>query len=156
MKVTLLCLTLCDPMDCSLLGSSVHGILQAWILEWVAIPFSRRSSWPRDRTQFSCFFCIAGRFFTIWATREDLIKEKIEIASNNTEIFSLIIKIDFKWLINIISLEKLKHVIVQGEIDYHLKITIINVVGIILEFNSLCIYTNTMSIGEFKWYSMCF
>ena len=53
-------------MDCSPSGSSVHGILQARILEWVAIPFSRRSSWPRDPTWVSC---IAGRFFTIWATR---------------------------------------------------------------------------------------
>ena len=43
-----LCLTLCNPMECSLLGSSVHGILQAGVLEWVAIPFSRRSSPPRD------------------------------------------------------------------------------------------------------------
>ena len=42
------CLTLCDPMDCSLLGSSVHGILQARILEWVAISYSRGSSQPRD------------------------------------------------------------------------------------------------------------
>ena len=47
--------------------SSLHGILQARILEWVAIPFSRGSSQPRDRTQVSC---IAGRFFTFWATRE--------------------------------------------------------------------------------------
>ena len=48
----------CDIMDCSLPGSSVHGILQARILEWVAIPFSRGSSWPRDWTRVSC---IAGR-----------------------------------------------------------------------------------------------
>ena len=47
------CLTLCDPMDCSLPGSSVHGILQAKILEWVAIPFSRGSSQPRERTHVS-------------------------------------------------------------------------------------------------------
>ena len=47
-------LTLCDPMDCSLPGSSVHGILQARILEWVAMSSSRRSSWPRDQTQVSC------------------------------------------------------------------------------------------------------
>ena len=60
------CLTLCNPMDCSLTGSPVHGIFQARILEWVAIPFSRRPSQPRDQTQVSC---IAGRFFTIWATR---------------------------------------------------------------------------------------
>ena len=56
------CPTLCDPMDCSLPGSSVHGILKARILEWMAISFSRGSSWPRDRTWVSC---IAGRFFTI-------------------------------------------------------------------------------------------
>ena len=52
------CPTLCNPMDCSLPGSSVHGILQARILEWVAISFSRGSSRPRDRTQVSC---IVGR-----------------------------------------------------------------------------------------------
>ena len=51
----------------SLPGSSVHGIFQARILEWVAIPFSRGSSWPRDQTWVSC---IAGGFFTVWASRE--------------------------------------------------------------------------------------
>ena len=56
--------TLWDPMDCSPPGSSVHGILQARILEWVAIPFSR-SSQPRDLSRVSR---IAGRFFTLWAT----------------------------------------------------------------------------------------
>ena len=62
-KVAQLCLTLCNPMGCT-----VHGILQARILEWVAFPFSRGSSQPRGRTQVSCI--IAGRFFTSWATRE--------------------------------------------------------------------------------------
>ena len=65
------CLTLCNPMDCSLPGSSVHGILQARILEWVAILFSKGSSWPRDQILLSC---IAGRFFTVWATREAPIR----------------------------------------------------------------------------------
>ena len=65
--VTQSCLTLWNPMDCSLPGSSVHGILQARIQEWVAISYSRGSSWPRDLTHF---FCTAGRFFTVWATRE--------------------------------------------------------------------------------------
>ena len=51
------------PMDCSLPGSSVLGILQARMLEWVAMPFSRGSSWPRDQTGVSCGSCIAGRFF---------------------------------------------------------------------------------------------
>ena len=63
-------LTLCNPIDCSLTGSSVHGILQAKILEWVAILFSRGSSWPRNWAWVSC---TAGRFFTIWATRENLL-----------------------------------------------------------------------------------
>ena len=61
-KVTLWYPTLCDPMD-----YTVHGILQARILEWVAFTFSRGSSPPRDQTQVSC---IAGRFFTSWATKE--------------------------------------------------------------------------------------
>ena len=52
------CLTLCDPMDYSPPGPSVHGILQARILEWVAVPSSRGSSWPRDQTQVSCVSCI--------------------------------------------------------------------------------------------------
>ena len=63
------CSTLCNPVDSNLPGSLVHGIFQARILEWVAIPFSRGSSRPRDQTQVSH---IAGRFFTIWATREAL------------------------------------------------------------------------------------
>ena len=71
MKVKMLvaqsCLTLCDPMDCSLPGSSVHRILQARILEWITIPFSRGSSQLRDQT---CVSYIAGRFFTVQATRE--------------------------------------------------------------------------------------
>ena len=61
-KVAQSCPTLCDPVDCSLPGSSVHGILQARILEWVADPFSRESSQSRNRTQVSW---IAGGFFTI-------------------------------------------------------------------------------------------
>ena len=61
-KVAQLCLTLFNPMD-----YSVHGILQSRILEWMAVPFSRGSSQPRDRIQVSR---IAGRFFTSWATRE--------------------------------------------------------------------------------------
>ena len=61
------CPTLCDPMDCSPPGSSVHEISQARILEWAAIPFSRGSSRPRDQTQVSW---IAGRFFTVRDTRK--------------------------------------------------------------------------------------
>ena len=66
-EVAQLCPILCNPMDYSPPGFSIHGIFQARVLEWVAISFSRGSSWPRDRTQVSC---IAGRCFTVWATRE--------------------------------------------------------------------------------------
>ena len=63
------CPTLCDPMDCSPPGSSLHGILQARVLEWGAISFSRGSSQPRDRTRFSR---ISGGRSNLWATREAL------------------------------------------------------------------------------------
>ena len=75
-SVAQLYLTLCDPMDCSLPGSSVHGILQARILEWVAILFSRGSSQLRDWTQV---FSTADRFFTIWATRKAPITSSYSI-----------------------------------------------------------------------------
>ena len=68
------CLTLCDPMGCRQPGASVQGIFQARVLEWVAISFSRGSSRPWDQTPVSC---IAGRHFTVWASREALIWEKI-------------------------------------------------------------------------------
>ena len=59
-----LCLGLCDPMNCSPLGSSVYGIFQGKILEWVPMPFSRGSSWHRDWTRVSRGSCITSRFFT--------------------------------------------------------------------------------------------
>ena len=68
------CPTPCDPMDCSLPGSSIYGIFQARILEWVAISFSRRYSWPGDWTQVSRI--VSGRF-TVWATRERPSKEQV-------------------------------------------------------------------------------
>ena len=76
-------------MYCSLPGSFIHGILQTRILEWVAIPFSKVSSQPSNQTQV---LCIAGRFFTVWATREAWIaiqfpKENSEL--DNTEVRSL-------------------------------------------------------------------
>ena len=70
-KVTQSCPTLCDPMDCV-----VHEILQARILEWVAFPFSRGSSQPRDQTQVSR---IASGFFTNWAMRESTVKKRSEV-----------------------------------------------------------------------------
>ena len=72
--VSQLCATLCNPLDCSLPGSSVHEILQARTLEWVAISFPRGSFQPRDWTCVSCVSCMAGRFFTCWATGEAKIQ----------------------------------------------------------------------------------
>ena len=78
------CLTLCDPVDCSLPRFSVHGIFQARILEWVAISFSRGSSRPRDRTRVSC---IVGRCFAVWATRE-VLHIPISVASSKCLAYS--------------------------------------------------------------------
>ena len=72
-EVTQSCPTLCNPVDCSLPDFSVHGILQATILEWVVTSFSRGSSPPRDQPRVSC---IAGRCFILWATREALLGKK--------------------------------------------------------------------------------
>ena len=68
-----LCLTVCDPINCSPLGYSVHGTMQARILEWIAMPSSRGSSWPRERTHISYLLwspVLADRFFTFSATWE--------------------------------------------------------------------------------------
>ena len=87
------CPTLCDPMDCSLPDSSVHGLLQARILEWVAISFSRESSQPRDRTGVSCmqadalpseppgksfFFCIVSLAPSVDKTSAPAPQEKLD------------------------------------------------------------------------------
>ena len=78
--VTQSCQTLYETMDSNPPGSSVHGILQARILKWVVIPFSRRSSQPRDRTQISN---IAGGFFTIWAISVCSLSNVILLSVNN-------------------------------------------------------------------------
>ena len=95
------CLTLCDPMDCSSPSSSVHRILQARILKWVTIPFSRGSSWPRGQNPVSCI--------AIWATREALgLVKTIPIHVRYTSCLSLknvisvtyiICDICFNWLV---------------------------------------------------------
>ena len=80
---------LCDPMHYSPPGSSIHGILQARILDWVAIPFSRWSSQPRNQTGVSC---IAGRFFTVCATR---LKAQLSYRAKEEEVSSSISNSDF-------------------------------------------------------------
>ena len=87
-EVAQLCPTLCDPMDCSPPGSSIHGIFQERVLEWGAISFSRGSSQPRDWTQVSR---TAGRRFTVWATREAL---DLNYLFRNTEVLGA-----FQWLL---------------------------------------------------------
>ena len=88
-EITQSCLTLCRPHAP---GSSVHGILQARVLEWVAISFSRGSSQPGDWTQVSC---IAGGFVTVWATREaqlpntSLIKKKYSLKERKESFYNL-------------------------------------------------------------------
>ena len=75
------CLTLCNPMDYSTLGSSIHGILQGRILDWVAISYSKGSSQPRDQTRVSC---IVGRFFT--TEPKGKLKESYTTEQLNTHI----------------------------------------------------------------------
>ena len=91
----------CDPRNCSPPGSSVHGIFQARILEWVAISFSKGSSffqriWFRDPTQVSC---IAGRFFTVWDTSEGKLKTTITASTDSIQ-FKCIYKFEFLILLN--------------------------------------------------------
>ena len=64
------CLSLCDPMDCSPQGSSVHGIFQERIAEWIAISYSRESSWPRSWTSVSCISCVGSWILYHCATWE--------------------------------------------------------------------------------------
>ena len=78
-------LTLCDFVDCSPPGSSLYGILQARILEWVALSSSRGSSWPRDWAYVSCGSCIAGGFFYHWATWEAPMKYYCSPTPNQTQ-----------------------------------------------------------------------
>ena len=90
LQVKVLVLTLCYTVDCSLAGSPVHGILQTRILEWVAIPFSRGPSWPRDRTWVSH---IAGRYFTVWVPREAFLQYANQQTQNHTSsIWSLYLR----------------------------------------------------------------
>ena len=94
-EVSQSCLILSDPMGCSLPGFSVHGILQARILEWIAISFSRGSSWPRDWTHFSYISCIGrtkalqkSKMLTTWwsilHSREELTYRPTEAPEETT------------------------------------------------------------------------
>ena len=87
-------MTICDPVYCSPPGFSVYGILQARILEWIAIPFSRRYSQPRDWTQVSR---IAGRCFTIWTTSKAHVCLKVALENEDWDFFFLLAKPCIMW-----------------------------------------------------------
>ena len=79
------CPTLCNPMDCSLPGSCVHGIFQAIVLEWIAMSFSRESSQPRDQTCVFCISCIGRWILYHWATWKTHICVCVYMQFNNKE-----------------------------------------------------------------------
>ena len=94
--VTESCMTLCEPMDYNLPGSSVHGILQSRILNWVAMFFSSGSSWPRNQTFISCISCIAGGFFTVplaYETSKIFFASAIKntLSPNNFQVYNTVI-----------------------------------------------------------------
>ena len=97
-KVTQSFPTLCDSINCSPPASSVHGILQARILEWVAMPSSRGSSQLRDQTWVSC---IVGRFFTDWSTREAVEGEDLQIIFFDIQINLLLKVCKFFYFLNL-------------------------------------------------------
>ena len=107
--VAKLCLTLCNPMDCSLPGSSVLGILQAKLLEWVAIPVSKGCSQPRNQTWIFRVSCTGKRIFYHWSTRDSvpfLCLVQCTLSANNCLsphvtkkcIVQLLLEKDFIWL----------------------------------------------------------
>ena len=83
--VTQLCPTLCNPIDCSPPGSSVHMIFLGRILEWVAISFSRGSSQSRNQTRASCISCIADGFFTTEPPGKPSLRRQCHLAGTVTE-----------------------------------------------------------------------
>ena len=103
------CPTLCDPVNCSPPGFSVHGILQAGILEWVAIPVSRGSSWPRGWTWVSR---TAGRFFTVWATRAASVGLVPSMSSEGDLfpcLFQFLVIFCIPWLVALFTVFKAHH-----------------------------------------------
>ena len=146
-------------MDYSLPGSSVHGILQARILEWVAIPFSRRSSWPRDWPQVSH---IAGEFFTTWATRETILQLKTK--QNKTKFCQKRTEKSTTWLMLLSDNQKVLEISKVGQRDNLIPISkmkeyssendrwIISIKVVQAEYAILLSHYNTLpSIRTWSW-----
>ena len=101
------CLTLFNPMDCSLPGSSVHGIFQVRTLEWVGISFSRASSPPREQTQVSH---IAGRLFAFWATKQLVLFAQLFNGEKHLQFNVSIVQVNIELsVMNLISLLTVTH-----------------------------------------------
>ena len=111
-----LCPTLCDPMDCKPPSSSVHRILQARILEWVTVPFSRGSSQPRDRIWVSC---VTGRFFTNRATKEALKVKRVYKFSISQHVQLRLTKDSDPWLPYSKIIKNVYHVLGWNVISYY-------------------------------------
>ena len=129
-------------MDWSPPGSSVHGILQARILEWVAISFSRGSSWRRDRTWVSC---IAGRFFTIWSIGKSRSKRHHQIRPFRLWIWLLVLRL---WPFNKISMIRKAVYDILSE-NKRLLISIISFYTDIYMY--VCTHTYTCIISTHIW-----
>ena len=94
----LLCLTLCDPTDCSPPGFSIHGIFLARILEWVAISSCRGSSWPRDWTHIELTSALASRFFTTESSGNPSSKTLLTLIIGVPDMFVLLLLVSLNWL----------------------------------------------------------
>ena len=143
---------------CSPQGSSVHGILRERILEWVAIPFSKGFSCPRDQTQFSC---IARRFFTIWTTREGNNQlsgswnGKVSWAPmDSTEYPALAWGNCFSlgWSVNFFLPKWWRAEVSEGLEDEQLEIELVGMSKITIEWNNLGIKEiTTQGLGRYSW-----
>ena len=130
------CPTLCDPMECSLPGSSVHGIFLARILEQVAMSSSSGSSWPRDQTPASCISCIDRRILYQWATCEAI---HVNITKRNHQIYQRSSSRNFCLILLIFRV----NICIYLNIDANTKYMYQKIYTHIYVYTLLCLYTHT-------------
>ena len=155
--ITQSCLLLCNPMDCSLPGSSIHGIFQTRILEWVAISFSRGSSWPRDQTQV---FRTVGRRFTLWATREvlrlSLMGSKITADGDRSHEIKRLLLLGRKVMTNLDSFLKSRDITLPTKVRL-VKVMVFPVdvrVGLWRKLSAEELMLLNCGVGEHSWESL--